>query len=189
MRDVLKNNKPDLLFVHGDTTTSAAAALAGFYQQIPVAHVEAGLRTGNIYSPWPEEMNRQITGRIATINFSPTQLSRKNLLKENIADNKIVVTGNTVIDALHWVTSRINNDQELKKNLTIELKKKGFDTSRLIGGKRMILITGHRRENFGEGFLHICHAIQDLASNNPIVDFVYPMHLTPNVPKTGKKRH
>ena len=132
MRDVLKNSKPDLIFVHGDTTTSTAASLAVFYQQIPVAHVEAGLRTGNIYSTWPEEMNRQITGRIATINFSPTQLSRKNLLKENIADNKIVVTGNTVIDALHWVTSRINNDQELKNNLTIELKEKGYDTSILI---------------------------------------------------------
>lgn len=183
MRDVFKNSKPDLIFNHGDTTTSTAASLAVFYQQIPVAHVEAGLRTGNIYSPWPEEMNRQITGRIATINFSPTQLSRKNLLKKNIADNKIVVTGNTVIDALHWVTSRINNDQELKNNLTIELKKKGYDTSILIGGKRMILITGHRRDNFGEGFLHICHAIQDLASNNPTVDFVYPMHLNPYVRK------
>lgn len=183
MRDVFKVCKPDILFVHGDTTTSTAAALAGFYQQIPVAHVEAGLRTNDIYSPWPEEMNRQITGRIATYNFSPTQLSRQNLLKENVAEEKITVTGNTVIDALHWVTSKIKKDNVLDKNLTEELKNKGYDTNRLTDGKRLVLITGHRRENFGDGFLHICHAIQDLAKKFSEVDFVYPMHLNPNVRK------
>ena len=162
MRDVFKVCRPDILFVHGDTTTSTAAALAGFYQQIPVAHVEAGLRTNDIYSPWPEEMNRQITGRIATYNFSPTQLSRQNLLKENVDDSKITVTGNTVIDALHWVTSKVKNDVELDEKLAKELKTKGYDSSRLKEGRRLVLITGHRRENFGEGFLHICHAIQDL---------------------------
>lgn len=183
MRDVFKEYRPDILFVHGDTTTSTAAALAGFYQQIPVAHIEAGLRTNNIYSPWPEEMNRQITGRIATYNFSPTQLSRQNLLKENIDDSKITVTGNTVIDALHWVTSKIKNDQELDKKLAKELTTKGYDCSRLKEGKQLVLITGHRRENFGDGFLNICHAIQDLAKKYQNVDFVYPMHLNPNVRK------
>lgn len=183
MRDVFKVCCPDILFVHGDTTTSTAAALAGFYQQIPVAHVEAGLRTNDIYSPWPEEMNRQITGRIATYNFSPTQLSRQNLLKENVDDNKIIVTGNTVIDALHWVTSKIKNDKELYERLAKELATKGYDSSRLKEGKRLVLITGHRRENFGDGFLHICHAIQDLAKEFSDVDFVYPMHLNPNVRK------
>lgn len=183
MRDVFKVCRPDILFVHGDTTTSTAAALAGFYQQIPVAHVEAGLRTNDIYSPWPEEMNRQITGRIATYNFSPTQLSRQNLLKENVDDNKIIVTGNTVIDALHWVTSKVKNDVELDENLTKELKTKGYDSSRLKEGRRLVLITGHRRENFGEGLLHICHAIQDLAKEHSDIDFVYPMHLNPNVRK------
>lgn len=183
MRDVFKVCKPDILFVHGDTTTSTAAALAGFYQQIPVAHVEAGLRTNDIYSPWPEEMNRQITGRIATYNLSPTQLSRQNLLKENVDENKITVTGNTVIDALHWVTAKIKSDKKLDDNLSLDLKSKGYDTERLVGNRRLILITGHRRENFGDGFLHICHAIQDLAKKFPEVDFVYPMHLNPNVRK------
>ena len=183
MRDVFKVCKPDILFVHGDTTTSTAAALAGFYLQIPVAHVEAGLRTNDIYSPWPEEMNRQITGRIATYNLSPTQLSRQNLLKENVDENKITVTGNTVIDALHWVTAKIKSDKKLDDNLSLDLKSKGYDTKRLIGNRRLILITGHRRENFGDGFLHICHAIQNLAKKFPEVDFVYPMHLNPNVRK------
>lgn len=183
IRDVFKVCKPDILFVHGDTTTSTAAALAGFYQQIPVAHVEAGLRTNDIYSPWPEEMNRQITGRIATYNLSPTQLSRQNLLKENVDENKITVTGNTVIDALHWVTAKIKSDKKLDDNLSLDLKSKGYDTKRLVGNRRLILITGHRRENFGDGFLHICHAIQDLAKKFPEVDFVYPMHLNPNVRK------
>ena len=183
MRDVFKVCKPDILFVHGDTTTSTAAALAGFYQQIPVAHVEAGLRTNDIYSPWPEEMNRQITGRIATYNLSPTQLSRQNLLKENVDENKITVTGNTVIDALHWVTAKIKSDKKLDDNLSLDLKSKGYDTKRLVGNRRLILITGHRRENFGDGFLHICHAIQDLAKKFPEVDLVYPMHLNPNVRK------
>lgn len=183
MRDVFKVCKPDVLFVHGDTTTSTAAALAGFYQQIPVAHVEAGLRTNDIYSPWPEEMNRQITGRIATYNLSPTQLSRQNLLKENVDENKITVTGNTVIDALHWVTAKIKSDKKLDDNLSLGLKSKGYDTKRLVGNRHLILITGHRRENFGDGFLHICHAIQDLAKKFPEVDFVYPMHLNPNVRK------
>ena len=183
MRDVFKVCKPDILFVHGDTTTSTAAALAGFYQQIPVAHVEAGLRTNDIYSPWPEEMNRQITGRIATYNLSPTQLSRQNLLKENVDENKITVTGNTVIDALHWVTAKIKSDKNLDDNLSLDLKSKGYDTKRLVGHRRLVLITGHRRENFGDGFLHICHAIHDLAKKFPEVDFVYPMHLNPNVRK------
>lgn len=190
MRDIFKICRPDILFVHGDTTTSTAAALAGFYQQIPVAHIEAGLRTNNIYSPWPEEMNRQITGRIATYNFSPTQLSRQNLLKENVADYKITVTGNTVIDALHWVTAKIKGDKVLDKELARQLKEKGYDTTRIAktdkefsDSKRLVLITGHRRENFGEGFLNICHAIQDLSKKYPNVDFVYPMHLNPNVRK------
>lgn len=190
MRDIFKICRPDILFVHGDTTTSTAAALAGFYQQIPVAHIEAGLRTNNIYSPWPEEMNRQITGRIATYNFSPTQLSRQNLLKENVADYKITVTGNTVIDALHWVTAKIKGDKVLDKELARQLKEKGYDTTRIAktdkefsDSKRLVLITGHRRENFGEGFLNICHSIQDLSKKYPNVDFVYPMHLNPNVRK------
>ena len=190
MRDIFKICRPDILFVHGDTTTSTAAALAGFYQQIPVAHIEAGLRTNNIYSPWPEEMNRQITGRIATYNFSPTQLSRQNLLKENVADYKITVTGNTVIDALHWVTAKIKGDKVLDKELARQLKEKGYDTTRIAktdkefsDSKRLVLITGHRRENFGESFLNICHAIQDLSKKYPNVDFVYPMHLNPNVRK------
>lgn len=183
MRDVFKICRPDILFVHGDTTTSTAAALAGFYQQIPVAHIEAGLRTNDIYSPWPEEMNRQITGRIATYDFSPTQLSRKNLLKENVDDNKITVTGNTVIDALHLVTSKIKKDKILNEQLIKDLKVRGYNTQRLNDKKRLVLITGHRRENFGDGFLHICNAIKDLAAMHPDVDFVYPMHLNPNVRK------
>ena len=183
MRDVFKVCHPDILFVHGDTTTSTAAALAGFYQQIPVAHIEAGLRTNDIYSPWPEEMNRQITGRIATYDFSPTQLSRENLLKENVDDKKITVTGNTVIDALHWVTSKIKNDKILNEQLIKDLKVKGYNTQRLNDKKHLVLITGHRRENFGDGFLHICNAIKDLAAMHPDVDFVYPMHLNPNVRK------
>lgn len=181
MRDVFKTCVPDILFVHGDTTTSTAAALAAFYHQIPVAHVEAGLRTGNIYSPWPEEMNRLITGRIATYNLSPTKLSRENLLRENVSDSKIMVTGNTVIDALHWVTNKINSDKNLNVNLAKELVTKGYDVSRLASGRRLILITGHRRENFGEGFHNICNALKTLSEKYPDVDFVYPMHLNPNV--------
>lgn len=181
MRDVFKTCVPDILFVHGDTTTSTAAALAAFYHQIPVAHVEAGLRTGNIYSPWPEEMNRLITGRIATYNLSPTKLSRENLLRENVSDCKIVVTGNTVIDALHWVTNKINNDKDLNANLAKELVTKGYDVTRLSNGRRLVLITGHRRENFGDGFRNICNALKALSEKYPDVDFVYPMHLNPNV--------
>lgn len=181
MRDVFKTCVPDILFVHGDTTTSTAAALAAFYHQIPVAHVEAGLRTGNIYSPWPEEMNRLITGRIATYNLSPTKLSRENLLRENVSDSKIVVTGNTVIDALHWVTNKINNDKDLNANIAKELVEKGYDVTRLSNGRRLVLITGHRRENFGDGFRNICNALKALSEKYPDVDFVYPMHLNPNV--------
>lgn len=183
MRDILKEVSPDVVLVHGDTTTSTAAALAAFYQQIPVGHVEAGLRTHNIYSPWPEEMNRQITGRIATYDFSPTPLSRENLLKEDVSDSKITVTGNTVIDALYWVVNKIKNDKELDCRLEKDLKDFGYDVSRLKDGKKLILITGHRRENFGEGFIHICKAIQTLNKKYPNVDFVYPMHLNPNVRK------
>jgi UDP-N-acetylglucosamine 2-epimerase len=181
MRDVLKEAKPDVVLVHGDTTTSIAAALAAFYQQIPVGHVEAGLRTHNIYSPWPEEMNRQITGRIAEYNFAPTLLSRSNLLAENISEHKIFVTGNTVIDALYWVVNKIKNDPILSQNLKSEIKKVGYDTNRLNDGKKLVLITGHRRENFGEGFISICKAIKALAIKYSNVDFVYPMHLNPNV--------
>ena len=183
MRDVLKKEQPDVVFVHGDTTTSMAASLAAFYQQIPVAHVEAGLRTQNIYSPWPEEMNRQITGRIATYNFSPTPLSKNNLLKENVDEKKITVTGNTVIDALHIVVSKIKEDKKLDKCLENELKSYGYDVNRLSNGKKLVLITGHRRENFGDGFINMCRAIQALTNKYPDVDFVYPMHLNPNVRK------
>ncbi|MBO7160732.1 MAG: UDP-N-acetylglucosamine 2-epimerase (non-hydrolyzing) [Paludibacteraceae bacterium] len=183
MRDVLKEVTPDVVFVHGDTTTSTASALAAFYQQIPVAHVEAGLRTGNIYSPWPEEMNRLITGRIAAFNFSPTPLSKQNLLKENVAESTITVTGNTVIDALQWVVKKIESEQALSALLQAELLAMGYDTNRLASGKRLVLITGHRRENFGDGFLNICHAIKTLSEQYPDVDFVYPMHLNPNVRK------
>ena len=181
MRDVLKEVSPDFVFVHGDTTTSTAAALAAFYQQIPVAHVEAGLRTHNIYSPWPEEMNRQLTGRIASYHFSPTPLSKQNLLKENVDEQHILVTGNTVIDALYWVVDKINTDQTLKTPLVNQLQKFGYDVSRLSGDKKLVLITGHRRENFGDGFIHICEAIKTLSQKYPDVDFVYPMHLNPNV--------
>ena len=183
MRDVLKDVQPNIVLVHGDTTTSTASALAAFYQQIPVGHVEAGLRTGNIYSPWPEEMNRLITGRIASLHFSPTPLSRENLLKENVDDSKIVVTGNTVIDALQMVVERLQQDQELNQEVSKRILQMGYDTNRLCKDKRMVLITGHRRENFGTGFLNICHAIKNLAEKYPNVDFVYPMHLNPNVRK------
>lgn len=181
MRDVLKEVKPDVVLVHGDTTTSTAAALAAFYQQIPVGHVEAGLRTHNVYSPWPEEMNRQITGRIATYNFAPTALSRQNLIAENVEDAKITVTGNTVIDALYWVVDKIKNDDNLKTELVGILLKAGYDISRLDNGKKLVLITGHRRENFGKGFISMCSAIQALTEKYQEVDFVYPMHLNPNV--------
>lgn len=182
LREVLHELSPDIILVHGDTTTSMAAALAAFYQQIPVGHVEAGLRTHDIYSPWPEEMNRQITSRIATFHFSPTKLSYSNLVSEGIKEEAIVITGNTVIDALHSVVSKIESDKKLKLQLCNTLKKIGYDTNRIdSGNKRMILITGHRRENFGEGFIHICQAIRALAKKYPSVDFVYPMHLNPNV--------
>lgn len=182
MRDVFKECKPDVVLVHGDTTTSTAAALAAFYQQLPVGHVEAGLRTHNIYSPWPEEMNRQITGRIATYNFSPTPLSEKNLIEEKI-QGKIYVTGNTVIDALHMVVKKLKGDKALAAKQTEKLATAGYDITRLKNGKRLVLITGHRRENFGTGFIHMVTAIRDLKSKYPDVDFVYPMHLNPNVRK------
>lgn len=183
MRDVLKEVQPDIVLVHGDTTTSMAAALAAFYQQIPVGHVEAGLRTGNIYSPWPEEMNRLITGRITTHHFSPTPLAKENLLREHVAEEQIIVTGNTVIDALQMVVSKLSEDTALATEVANRISQMGYDTSHLDGAKRMVLITGHRRENFGEGFLNICHAIKNLAAKYPDVDFVYPMHLNPNVRK------
>ena len=181
MRDVLDECNPDIVLVHGDTTTSTAAALSAFYKQIPVGHVEAGLRTYNIYSPWPEEMNRQITGRIATFHFAPTPLSRENLLKENVENHKIVITGNTVIDALYWVINKIKSNNELSRNLDSILLKAGYDVNRLINGRTLVLITGHRRENFGEGFKNICRAIKALTCKYQNVDFVYPMHLNPNV--------
>ena len=183
MRDVLKEAKPDVVLVHGDTTTSTAAALAAFYQQIPVGHVEAGLRTYNIYSPWPEEMNRQITGRIATYHFAPTPLSKQNLLAESVQEGNIYVTGNTVIDALYMVVDKIKNDKVLDAELENLLKQAGYDINRLVGGKKLVLITGHRRENFGDGFINMCTAIKDLTKKYPDVDFVYPMHLNPNVRK------
>ena len=183
MRDVLKESQPDVVLVHGDTTTSTAAALAAFYQQIPVGHVEAGLRTHNIYSPWPEEMNRQITGRIATYNFAPTPLSKSNLLREAVAEESITVTGNTVIDALYWVVNKIKEDKVLNEELQNLLAQAGYDVTRLAGGRKLVLITGHRRENFGDGFINMCTAIRDLTQKYPDVDFVYPMHLNPNVRK------
>lgn len=183
MRDVLKEAQPNVVLVHGDTTTSTAAALAAFYQQIPVGHVEAGLRTHDIYSPWPEEMNRQITGRIATYHFAPTPLSRQNLLAEGVKEEHIHVTGNTVIDALYMVVDKIKNDKDLNIVLENLLKQAGYDVNRLAGGKKLVLITGHRRENFGDGFIHMCTAIKDLTQKYPDVDFVYPMHLNPNVRK------
>ena len=183
MRDVLQEAQPDIVLVHGDTSTSTAAALAAFYKQIPVGHVEAGLRTHNIYSPWPEEMNRQITGRIATYNFAPTPLSKANLLREAVAEESISVTGNTVIDALYWVVNKIKEDKALDSRLQTQLADAGYDVTRLSGGKKLVLITGHRRENFGEGFINMCTAIKDLTQKYPDVDFVYPMHLNPNVRK------
>ena len=182
LRDVFKECRPDVVLVHGDTTTSTAGALAAFYAQIPVGHVEAGLRTHNIYSPWPEEMNRQITGRIATYNFSPTPLSEKNLLEEKV-HGKIVVTGNTVIDALHMVVEKLKNDIALAKEQEEILAKAGYDVMRLKDGKKLVLITGHRRETFGEGFIRMVTAMKDLSEKYPDVDFVYPMHLNPNVRK------
>lgn len=181
MRDVLREAQPDVVLVHGDTTTSTAAALATFYQQIPIGHVEAGLRTHNILSPWPEEMNRQITGRIASYHFAPTELSRQNLLQENVDDANITVTGNTVIDALYWVVDRIKNDRSLDAELEEVLRHAGYDVNRLADGRPLVLITGHRRENFGDGFINMCTAIKQLTERYPNVDFVYPMHLNPNV--------
>ena len=183
MRDVLKEVQPDVVLVHGDTTTSTAAALAAFYQQISVGHVEAGLRTHNIYSPWPEEMNRQITGRITTHHFAPTPLAKQNLLNENVKPEQIIVTGNTVIDALYIVVEKIKGDAKLQNELSDLLKEAGYDTSRLDNNRRLVLITGHRRENFGDGFISMCTAIRDLAAKYSDVDFVYPMHLNPNVRK------
>lgn len=183
MRDVLKEVLPDIVLVHGDTTTSTAAALAAFYQQIPVGHVEAGLRTHNIYSPWPEEMNRQLTGCIATYHFAPTPLSKQNLLAENVKPEQIAVTGNTVIDALYMVVDKIKSNKELDKELEEILLRSGYDVNRLSDGKKLVLITGHRRENFGDGFISMCKAIQTLTQKYPDVDFVYPMHLNPNVRK------
>ncbi len=181
MRNVLKECDPAIVLVHGDTTTSMAAALSAFYQKIPVGHIEAGLRTHNIYSPWPEEMNRQITSRIATYHFAPTKLSKENLLNEGVEENRIIVTGNTVIDALHLVVERIKNDITLQEKLKGILSLSGYNIERLSKGRKLVLITGHRRENFGEGFLQICNAIKTLALKYPEIDFVYPMHLNPNV--------
>ena len=182
MRDVFKECRPDVVLVHGDTTTSTAAAMAAFYAQIPVGHVEAGLRTHNIYSPWPEEMNRQVTGRIAAYNFAPTTLSEKNLIEEK-AMGAIYVTGNTVIDALHYVVNKLKNDKEIAKEQDAILLKAGYDVTRLADGKKLVLITGHRRENFGDGFIRMVTAMKDLSEKYPEVDFVYPMHLNPNVRK------
>ena len=181
LRDVFKESRPDVVLVHGDTTTSTASALAAFYMQIPVGHVEAGLRTHNIYSPWPEEMNRQMTGRIAAYNFAPTPLSKSNLLREAIDEKSITVTGNTVIDALYWVVDKIKKDNALSEELKGILAASGYDVERLAGGKKLVLITGHRRENFGDGFISMCTAIKHLTEKYPDVDFVYPMHLNPNV--------
>lgn len=187
MRDVLTQAAPDIVFVHGDTTTSTAAALAAFYKQIDVAHIEAGLRTNDIYNPWPEEMNRQITGRIAKYHFSPTPLARENLLRENVDPAKITVTGNTGIDALHFVANEIKQSQELRDSLEKVLLFAGYDIKRLASGKKLILITGHRRENFGDGFIHMCKAIKHLNKKYPDADFVYPMHLNPNVRRPIKE--
>lgn len=196
MRDVLKETKPDIVLVHGDTSTSTAAALAAFYQQIPVGHVEAGLRTHNIYSPWPEEMNRQITSRVATYHFSPTEPSKQNLLAEGIKEDNIFVTGNTVIDALYWVLDKLATDKNLNELISNQLISAGLpkekqdswhnqcnpsNSTESIIKRKLILITGHRRENFGDGFLNISNAIKELALRFPETDFVYPMHLNPNV--------
>ena len=183
MRDILKEAQPDFVLVHGDTTTSTAAALAAFYLQIPVGHVEAGLRTHNIYSPWPEEMNRQLTSRIASYHFAPTTLSQQNLIKENIDATRITITGNTVIDALYWVVEKIKSDHNLSTVISEKIRRSGYSGKGLSNEAPMVLITGHRRENFGQGFINICNAIRDLAIKYPSVDFVYPMHLNPNVRK------
>jgi UDP-N-acetylglucosamine 2-epimerase (non-hydrolysing) len=183
MRDILKETNPDIVFVHGDTSTSTATALASYYQQIPVAHIEAGLRTNDIYSPWPEEMNRQITGRIATYHFSPTSLSKNNLLNENIKNEQIIVTGNTVIDGLYLVLEKIKSSNRLKDELEKNIKELGYNVNRIKSNKKLVLITGHRRENFGDGFINICKALRYLTLKYPDVDFVYPMHLNPNVRK------
>ena len=180
MRDVLAETNPDMVLVHGDTTTSTAAALAAFYRRIPVGHVEAGLRTRNIYSPWPEEMNRQITGRIAALHFAPSPQSRLNLMAEGVDETKIIVTGNTVIDALKQVTDKINSSPEIRWIINAELDKAGYDPSRL-GRRKLVLITAHRRENFGNAFASICHAIDALARKYPDTDFVYPLHLNPHI--------
>lgn len=181
MRDILKDSHPDIVLVHGDTTTSTAAALSAYYQQIPVGHIEAGLRTHNIYSPWPEEMNRQITGRIATYHFAPTPLSKDNLVREGVSEKAITITGNTVIDALYWVVNKIHSDSILRDAIRTRLRQVGYNTDRLSDAHRLVLITGHRRENFGKGFMDVCFAIKHLAKKYPNVDFVYPMHLNPNV--------
>lgn len=183
MRDILKETNPDIVFVHGDTSTSTATALASYYQQIPVAHIEAGLRTNDIYSPWPEEMNRQITGRLATYHFSPTSLSKQNLLTENIKNEQIIVTGNTVIDGLYLVLDKIKSSNRLKDELEKNIRELGYNVNRIKSNKKLVLITGHRRENFGDGFINICKALRDLTLKYPDVDFVYPMHLNPNVRK------
>ena len=184
LRDIFKQTQPDIVLVHGDTTTSMAAALAAYYQQIPVGHVEAGLRTYNIYSPWPEEINRQLIGRISNYNFSPTSTSSTNLINEGVNKETIHITGNTVIDSLYWVVNKIKSDEQLNIELKDEIKTFGYDIDRLQGNRRMVLITGHRRENLGDGFIHIAQAIQELSTQFPDVDFVYPMHLNPNVRKS-----
>lgn len=184
LRDIFKQTQPDIVLVHGDTTTSMAAALAAYYQQIPVGHVEAGLRTYNIYSPWPEEINRQLIGRISNYNFSPTSTSSTNLINEGVNEETIHITGNTVIDSLYWVVNKIKSDEQLNIELKDEIKTFGYDIDRLQGNRRMVLITGHRRENLGNGFIHIAQAIQELSTQFPDVDFVYPMHLNPNVRKS-----
>jgi len=181
MRDVLIQSKPDVVFVHGDTTTSTISSLAAFYQQIPVAHIEAGLRTHNFYSPWPEEMNRQLTGRLATWHFAPTMLSKDNLILENVKNEAITVTGNTVIDALHWVLMKIDKDPTVENSILQTMEFAGYNIDRLKSNRKIVLITGHRRENFGEGFHNICKAIKTLSETFKDVDFVYPMHLNPNV--------
>ncbi len=183
MKNILLTVQPDIVLVHGDTTTSTATALACYYQQIKVGHIEAGLRTNNIYSPFPEEMNRQLTSRIASFHFAPTEKNKHNLLKENIAESNIVVTGNTVIDALHIVIEKINNNQQLQQHLVQDIQREGYNVNRLIEGKKIVLITGHRRENFGKGFADICSTLKILCEKYPEVDFVYPMHLNPNVRK------
>lgn len=184
LRDIFKQTQPDIVLVHGDTTTSMAAALAAYYQQIPVGHVEAGLRTYNIYSPWPEEINRQLIGRISNYNFSPTSTSSTNLINEGVNKETIHITGNTVIDSLYWVVNKIKFDEQLNIELKDEIKTFGYDIDRLQGNRRMVLITGHRRENLGDGFIHIAQAIQELSTQFSDVDFVYPMHLNPNVRKS-----